>query len=137
MPILGFRDLKTEPRAQPGQQRTLASIRVGMELFNAGRVPVRYKMKSISVALGQQRAITGEFASTGSRILPGSSSVVWHPNVLTFNPPISTFPVNGEARFEYEYSDDSGRQSQKIVEKVTYSVCASQSDTYVDWLHVD
>ena len=39
MPILGFRDLKLEAGKQAGQQATLASLRVGMEVFNAGRVP--------------------------------------------------------------------------------------------------
>jgi hypothetical protein len=134
MPILGFRDLKIQTTS--GMPTTLESIRVGIELFNAGRVPVKFKVKSISVALANQLTSTGEFASSGGRVLPGASTIFWHPT-LTFKPALSTFPANGNVRFDYEYSDELGGQLQSITEKLTYTLSATQSGFYVNWLHVD
>jgi hypothetical protein len=134
MPILGLRGLKIQIVAQPGQQ-TVTSIRVGMELFNAGRVPVKYRMKSISVTFANQHTSSGQFVGRG-RVLPGSSLVFWHPS-LVLNPPISTFPASGDVHFEYEYSDESWRQLQSIVEKVTYAVSATQSGFQYTWLNVE
>jgi len=136
MPILGFRDLKLEAGKQAGQQPTLASLRVGMEVFNAGRVPVKYKVKSFSVMFANQGTSSGQFLSRGSRVLPGSSTIFWHP-ALSLNPPVSTFPAVGQVRFEYEYSDESGGQLQSIVEKVDYTVSPIESGFHVNWLMVD
>jgi len=134
MPILGFRDLKTQTTS--GMPTTLESIRVGIELFNAGRVPVKFKVKSISVTLANQLTSTGEFASSGGRVLPGASTIFWYPTLI-LKPALTTFPANGNARFDYEYSDESGGQLQSITEKVTYTVSPTQSGFYVNWLHVD
>jgi hypothetical protein len=135
-PILGFRDLKVEVGPQPGQQTTLATVRVGMELFNAGRVPARYNLKSISVKFANQQTSSGQFLSRGGRVLPGASTIFWHP-ALSLNPPISMFPTKGDVRFEYEYSDESGRQLRSVVEKVDYTIAATQSGFQVHWLNVD
>jgi hypothetical protein len=51
-PVLGFRDLKLEigakdllPEKEATQpQSSILSVRAGVELFNAGRVPVQYTM---------------------------------------------------------------------------------------------
>jgi hypothetical protein len=133
-PILGFRDLKTQTTS--GMPTTLESIQVGIELFNAGRVPVKFKVKSISVALANQLTSTGEFASSGGRVLPGASTIFWLPR-LTFKPALSTFPANGNVRFDYEYSDESGSQLQSITEKLTYTVSETQSGFHVVWPSVD
>jgi hypothetical protein len=138
MPILGFRNLKTEtaPEQWPGQPATLTSIRVGMELFNAGRVPVNFKANFIAVKLGNNYTRTGEFASRGGRVLPGASTIFWHP-ALALNPPITTFPVSGDVHFGYEYMDESGGQPRSIAEKLTFTVSPTTSGFYVNWLHVD
>jgi hypothetical protein len=67
------------------------------------------------------------------------STIFWHPATLTLNRPISTFPANGDVRFDYEYSDESGGQLQFISEKMEYTVSASQygGGFFVDRVHVD
>jgi hypothetical protein len=121
MPILGFRDLAVQTVKQAGQPGTLASIRVGVELFNAGRVPVKYEAKSFSVWFANQGMTSGQFVSRGGRVLPGASTFFWHPT-LPLNPPVSTFPANGHIRFEYEYSDESGGQLRPTTERVNYTI---------------
>jgi hypothetical protein len=138
MPILGFRDLKVDVgRWQPGQVARIPSIRIGIELFNSGRVPVRYKVKSFSVTFVNQGVTSGEFLSRGGRVLPGASTAFWHP-VLPLNPPVSTFPANGRIRFEYDYWDESGRQARSIVDTVDYTVFRGDGGSYVsNWWNVD
>jgi hypothetical protein len=137
MPILGLRDLRIEIGKQAGQQAPLACIRVGMELFNAGRVPVKYKVKSSSVKFANQGTSFGQFLSHGGRVLPGASTFFWHPT-LSLKPPVSTFPNNGRACFEYEYCDESGRQQHLIRETLEYTVSRAEDGSFVSgWLNVD
>ena len=138
MPILGLRDLKIDVgKWQPGQLATLTSIRIGIELFNSRRVPVRHKPKSLSVTLANQGVTSGEFESGGGRILPGASTVFWRP-ALSLNPPVSNFPANGRIRFEYDYSDEFGSQSQSITDVVEYTVFRGDDGSYMsNWWTVD
>jgi hypothetical protein len=120
MPVLGVRDFKFElPRA--GAQPSIASIRPAIEFFNAGRVAVTYKIKSCELSFATN-GISGPLAQRG-RVLPGASITFFHPG-LSLNPPVSKFPVTGRLRFEYEYSDESGRQLRSIVETIEYTVSA-------------
>src|SRR5260370_9944196 len=137
IPILGFRDLKVDVGSwQPGQLATIPSIRIGIELFNSARVPVRYKAKSLSVTFANQSVKTGEFPSRGGRVLPGASTVFWH--ALPLNPPVSNFPANGRIPFDYEYCHESGRQARSIVDIVDYTVYRGDSGSYMsNWFHVD
>ena len=55
MPILGIRDLRVEITRYGGETKpppAISAIRVGIELFNAGRVPVKYQVMSFAVSLG-------------------------------------------------------------------------------------
>jgi hypothetical protein len=126
MPILGVRDLRTRTTSPQMQFATLASIKVGIELFNAGRIPVKFKVKRIAVTVANQQLSTGEFAPSSGRVLPGASTIFWQPTTLTLNPPISTFPANGDVRFDYEYSDELGGQLQSVSEAMDYTVSPSQ-----------
>jgi hypothetical protein len=126
MPVLGVRAFKFDfDRAASPQQPCFGSIRIAIELFNAGRVPVRYKVKSCSVAFANQE-ISGQpqFRSHVGKVLPSASRIFFHPG-LSLNPPVSTFPATGRIRFEYEYSDESDRQPHSIVEKIEYTVYAA------------
>jgi hypothetical protein len=138
MPILGFRDLKVDVgRWQPGQLAMIQSISIGIELFNSGRVPVKYKVKSFSNMFTNQGFKSGEFLSGGGRVLPGASTVFWHPT-LSLTPPVSTFPANGRIRFEYDYSDESDRQARSIVDTVDYTVSRGEGGQYMtNWLNVN
>jgi hypothetical protein len=122
MPILGVRDLRHRTTSPPNQFETLASVRFGIELFNAGRIPVKFTVKRIAVTLANQHFSTGQFASSGGRVLPGASTIFWQPATLTLNPPITAFPANGDIRFDYEYSDESGGQLQSLSETMDYTV---------------
>jgi hypothetical protein len=137
MPILGFRNLSVEIGQPPDQPtQTITSLRVGMELFNAGRVPVKHTVKSFSVSCANQRVITGEFHSRGGRVLPGASTFYWHP-VFLLEPPVTTLPVDGEVRFEYEYSDELGGQPDLAIDKLVYTISLAPSGFHVRWLNVD
>lgn len=135
MPILGVRDLRSRTTWSPHNMTDLASIIVGIELFNSGRIPVNFKVKRIAVALSDKHMSTGEFAARGGRVLPGASSIFWYPT-LNFNPPISEFPASGEVDFDYEYLDESGGQLQSTTEKMPFTVSAFQSGLgfHVAWL---
>jgi hypothetical protein len=106
MPILGVRNLRVEITRYGGDAQpppAISAIRVGIELFNAGRVPVKYQVTSFAISLADQYIKIGDFG--GGRVLPGASSMSWRPQ-WDFIPPIVTFPANGEVSFEYEYSDE-------------------------------
>jgi hypothetical protein len=144
MPILGVRDLRIRARSPQMFPPTLPSIRVGIVLFNAGRVPVKFKVKRIAVTLANQQFSIDEFASSGGRVLPGAWTTFWHPALLTqppltLDPPISEFPATCDVDFDFEYSDESGGQLQFITEKMSYTVSPSQplGSFDVDRLHVD
>jgi hypothetical protein len=127
-PILGFRNLAVKVLGQAG---TLTSIHLGVELFNAGRVLVKYEVKSFSVQLGSN-AMSGQLAFRGGRILPGASIFLWHP-ILPLSPPMPV-PANGHVRFNYEYSDDSGGQLRSTTERVNFII---EPPLNITWQHVD
>ncbi len=78
MPILGFRDLKINvPGASQDSQPGMPSISVGIELYNAGRVPVRYKTRSVALTFANRTTKFGEFVSRGGSVLPGAVGVFW------------------------------------------------------------
>jgi hypothetical protein len=138
IPILGFRDLKVDVgQWQPGQLARIPSIRIGIELFNSRRVPVKYKVKSFSATFANQHFTTGEFQSRGGRVLPGASTIFSHP-ALPLNLAIENFPASGRIRFEYDYSDESGRQPRSIVDIVDYTVSRGDGGSYTStWSNVD
>jgi hypothetical protein len=89
------------------------------------------------VTLANQGVTSGEFESGGGRILPGASTVFWRP-ALSLNPPVSNFPANGRIRFEYDYSDEFGSQSQSITDVVEYTVFRGDDGSYMsNWWTVD
>jgi len=139
IPILGLRDLKIDVGSRrPDQVARIPSIRVGIELFNSGRVPVKYKVKFLSVTFANQSVRTSEISSRGGRVLPGASTIFWQPT-SPLDPPVSTFPANGQVRFEYDYCDESGRQARTITDTMGYTVSRGQDgSSYVsNWFHVD
>ena len=139
-PVLGFRDLKVEVGARPtsaGEPPSeAASVRVGTELYNAGRVPLRYRMRSMRLTFGGRTTDATSFLSRGGRILPGSSIVFWHSS-LALEPPISTWPTTGRVQFEFEYSDEFGSKVQTNADTVEYTVSGVAPGSRVNWLSVD
>jgi hypothetical protein len=137
MPILGIRDVKVDVgRWQPGQLARIPSIHIGMELFNSGRVPVRYKVKSFAATFANLHGVkSGE--SGGGRVLPGASTIFWPPRI-SLSPPVETFPADGRIRFEYEYCDGAGRQARQTVDIVDFTVYRGDDGSYMSrWWSVD
>jgi hypothetical protein len=136
MPILGFRNLKINvPGANQGDQPGMSSISVGIELCNAGRVPVRYKTRSLVLTFANRTTTSGEFLSRGGRVLPGAVSEFWLQ--MPLQPPVAAFPAKGRVQFEFEYLDDLGRQGYPIVGTVEYTVSSPDPHTPVFWANVD
>jgi hypothetical protein len=136
MPILGFRNLKINvPGVNEGDQPGMSSISVGIELYNGGHVPVRYKTKSLVLTFANRISKPIELLSRGGRVLPGASSEFWLP--MPLQPPVSTFPAIGRVKFEFEYSDDLGRKGYPITGTVEYIVSSPEPRTPVSWRNVD
>jgi predicted RNA-binding protein YlqC (UPF0109 family) len=142
--ILGLRDLKVEVVANTPASGDVGaigsvgiqSVRVAVELFNAGRVPVRYKMRSFKVTLEGRATDTGQFVSRGGRVLPGSSTFFWHPSVQ-LNPPVTTFPAKGRVQFEFEYSGEGASKMNTIVDTIEYTLDGVAPGSRLTWLTVD
>ena len=139
-PVLGFRDLRVElgvTGAPVGASPPPAiPVRIGVELFNAGRVPVRYKLRSFNVTLSGRTTDSPSFISRGGRVLPGSSTIFWHSSI-PLDPPLTTFPATGRACVEFEYSDESGSDPKTISELVEYRVDGSAPGSRISWLNID
>ena len=136
MPILGFHDLKINvPGASQDSQPGMPSISVGIELYNARRVPVRYKTRSVALTFANRTTKFGEFVSRGGSVLPGAVGVFWLE--MPLQPPVSTFPAVGRVQFEFEYSDDLGRQERSIKGTVEYTLSSTEPRTPVFWRNVD
>jgi hypothetical protein len=135
-PILGLRDVKVELSADAAAPTAAKAVRVGVELFNAGRVPLSYRMKSISVTFGGRPTDTGTFLSRGGLVLPGSSTVFWYPRI-PLDPAVEAFPVTGRVKFTFEYTDVSGSYSQALASTVEYSVSGATPGSQITWLNVD
>src|SRR6056297_3064089 len=98
MPILGLKDVKVEISTKTmedddsGEDKyALTGIRIGLELFNAGRVPVRYKMNSLSVSFANRVPESENYLSRSGQVLPGGSTVFWHSGI-PLDPPIEKLP---------------------------------------------
>ena len=137
MPILGVRDFRVEITRYRGETKpppAISAIRVGIELFNAGRVPVKYQVKSFAISLANQYIKTGDFGS--GRVLPGASSISWRPQ-WDFSLPIVEFPANGEVSFEYEYSDELSGKLRATIEKLEYTISETPTGGLdVSWRNV-
>lgn len=134
-PILGFRALHVSVYSEDGAAGA-QGIRVGFELVNAGRVPVLYCLNTVQVSFDGRTLNAARYKSRRGRILPGDSTVFYHPSI-TLNPPVTLFPAGGHARIDFSYSDDFGTESHKLVEQLDYSVAGLGDGARVDWLRVD
>lgn len=142
-PVLGVRDLRVEfavvspnPNvAQPGPLPA-QGVRVGVELFNAGRVPVRYRMKAMSVTFAGRATDAAQFLSKGGRILPGASTVFWHATV-PLDPPVAVFPGSGRVVCAFDYGEDGASASREISETIAYTADGTAPGSRISWLYVD
>jgi len=143
MPILGLKDVKVEISTKTmedddsGEDKyALTGIRIGLELFNAGRVPVRYKMNSLSVSFANRVPESENYLSRSGQVLPGGSTVFWHSGI-PLDPPIEKLPKKGRISLDCEYSDDSGSDPKALVETVEFTLSGAAPGSRTNWLHVD
>lgn len=91
----------------------LTEVKVGLELFIAGRVPVRYQVKSLSFSFVNRVPESENYLSGRSRVLPGSSTIFWH-SIIPLDPPVEQFPNKGRITIDCEYSDESGEDPKPL-----------------------
>lgn len=114
----------------------LNEVRMGLELFIAGRVLVRYQVKSLSVSFANRVPESENYLSRRSRVLPGSSTIFWH-SIIPFDPPVEQFPNKGRITIDCEYSDDSGEDSKPLKEILEFTLAGATPGSRTNWLHVD
>jgi hypothetical protein len=144
MPILGIRDIRVEVtpcnEVKIDETKTaptaISGVRVGIELYNAGRVPIRYGVKAIQVTFSGRTIDSPHFLSRSARILPGSSVIFWHPT-LPLDPPISSFPAKGRVHCEFEYGRDKSPSTETLKETFEYSLAGAPIGSPCSWLTVD
>lgn len=145
--ILGFRNLQVELSAKqaqvdsketgtPATNADAISIRVGLELFNAGRVPIKYVMKSLKLTLAGRAMDTPQFMSRTGRVLPGSSAWFFHPS-MALDPPVTMYPAKGTLRFEFEYSAEGDKETNTLSGAVEYTITGTSPGSPLSWLHID
>jgi hypothetical protein len=132
-PILGVRDLKVHV-APVGNQ--LAFIHVGIELFNAGRVPVRYHVRSMRLTFANRSTEPEQFLSSGGTVLPGSSVIFWHTGML-LDPPVATFPAIGRVRCELDYARAAASEREVLVTTIEFRLSDPTPGKPLFWLYVE
>jgi len=143
MPILGLKDIqveistKTEKDGDSDEgEHLLTGVRVGLELFNAGRVPVRYTVNSLTVSFANRVPELENYLSRRRKVLPGGSTVFWHSGI-PLDPPIDKFPNKGRITIDSEYSDDSGDDPKPLKETIEFTLSGAAPGARINWLHVD
>jgi hypothetical protein len=142
MPILGLRDIKIELYNNvkgddlKGGEFVPTGIRLGLELFNAGRVPIRYKVNNLSVSFANRVSDLEKYLSRGGQVLPGSSIVFWHSGIH-LDPPITKFPNKGRAVIDCEYSSYFGDDPKLLRETVEFTLDGATPGSRINWLYVD
>jgi hypothetical protein len=143
MPILGLKDIKvevsnksTENRECEESEYVLTGIRVGLELFNAGRIPVRYQVKALSVSFANRVPESENYLSRRGQVLPGSSTVFWHSGI-PLDPPVQQFPNRGRISIDCEYSDESNEDPKPLKETLEFTLDGAKPGSRTNWLHLD
>lgn len=144
MPILGLKDVKVEvtPKKAEGnsskanEEYSLIGVRIGLELHNAGRVPVRYKVNSLTVSFANRLPESEKYLSRGGQVLPGGSTIFWHSGI-PLDPPIDKFPNKGRVTIDCEYSDESGHNPKPLKEQIEITLSGAMPGSRINWLHVD
>ncbi|MFH1200346.1 MAG: hypothetical protein V1708_04725 [Candidatus Micrarchaeota archaeon] len=144
MPILGLKDIKVEVSNKKAKntdseaegEYLLTWVRVGLELFNAGRVPVRYKVNNLSVSFANRVPESENYLSRRGQVLPGGSTVFWHSGI-PLEPPVEKFPNKGRITVDCEYSDDSGDDPKPLRETIEFTLSGATAGSRTNWLHID
>ncbi len=143
-PILGIRDVRvgispSGPMQINGSQSTftsITSVQVAIELYNAGRVPLSYRMRSLGLTFAGRIGDASNYLSMGGTVLPGCSTFFWY-TPLTLDPPIGNFPSKGRIRgvVEYWHTDESKPRELRI--HLEYVIAGANPGSPTNWLFID
>lgn len=143
MPILGLKDIKVEisPKKKKNdgseeEEYLLTWVRIGLELVNAGRVPVRYTMNSLAVSFANRVPESENYLSRRGQVLPGGSTIFWHSGI-PLDPPIERFPNKGRIIIDCEYTDDSGDDPKPLKETIEFTLNGATPGSRTSWLTID
>ena len=119
------------PPGEEGETKK-ADLRIGIIFRNPGKIPIRYKVKSLRVTFEGKTIGDPKFVSNDGSIYPGEEVVFWYGTIQ--NVDISTFPRGGFLEYEAEYSAVSGQGSETIAKKVQYTI-NSLNPINFDWVY--
>jgi len=144
LPILGIRDVRivvattnvVQIDAQRSEPTAVSAVTVAIELHNAGRVVLNYRMRSMRVTFADRTTDTQQYLSRGGTVLPASSTFFWHP-MLALDPPISTFPAKGRVHCEFEYWHDPKDKHAVLCAELEYVVGGCTPGSTTTWVFID
>jgi hypothetical protein len=139
LPLLGIREVHFEVNtdvARPTGGHVLTSMKAGIELFNAGRVPLRYRMKVLRLTCAGRSTDTGAYLSRGGMVLPGSSMHFWSTPV-GLDPPVTSFPTSGRISCVFEYWRNEDTAIHELKAELEYTLSETTSGFATHWLFVD
>jgi hypothetical protein len=139
LPLLGIREVQFgvgTGAALPTGGHTLTSVKAGIELFNAGRVPLRYRMKALRLTCAGRSTDTGAYLSRGAMVLPGSSMHFWSTPV-GLDPPVTSFPTSGRISCVFEYWRNEDTAIHELNAELEYTLSGATVGSATHWLFVD
>jgi hypothetical protein len=144
LPILGIRDVRVgvastdevQIDATRSEPTAIDAVTVAIELYNAGRVGLTYRMKSMRVTFAGRTTDAPQYLSRGGTVLPGSSTFFWHPP-LPLSPPVNTFPAKGRIYCEFEYKHDASAPPGMLSATLEYVVAGPKPGSATNWFFVD
>jgi hypothetical protein len=144
LPILGIRDVRigvsptnmVQIDAQRLEPTALSAVTIAIELQNAGRVVLNYRMRAMSVTFAGRTSDIQQYLSRGGIVLPGSSTHFWHP-ALALDPPVSTFPAKGRVHCDFEYWHDPDAKPAVLKATIEYTIAGCALGSATHWIFVD
>jgi hypothetical protein len=117
-PYISFENLQFEILVN--EATNVAALQIAIILRNAGNVLAHFKMKSISITLGDRRIDNPVFNNSGGSIFPGSTTKFKYDTFHNFD--LSAVPVSGEVRFQIEYGMLSDTLTHKSTKELSYDL---------------
>lgn len=132
-PLLGVKGLAAELHVEQDAPGKVVGARIGVELFNAGRVPVRYELSEMRVTFEGRTVDPCKFVSRSDTILPGSSTLFRY-QAIKLDPPLERFPMNGRLSCRFWYGTPANPRAYTLDRVLEFSIFG---DNRVTWVNVD
>lgn len=131
-PYLAFRGLYLSfaKLASPAPPTETPALRVGLKLFNPGKVLVTYQVESITVSFPGSTLDSPTFETTGGVIHPGEETLFFYPWLpFTGQPNILG---GGEIAFTIAFRSTVNQQS-RVKAKLTFTIKSADAKDY-EWI---